>query len=242
MAGEDTRLEQTLLAFVDDVRDALGDTLVNVTLYGSATGEDWVPARSNVNTMLVVRAVSSAVLEALSGLMPAWRRRRFAPPLLVDEEFLERSRDAFPIEYDDIHRAHRVLYGPDVVAAITVERAQLRRQCEEEARGKLLRLRAAYLDAAGRPAELEHLLLESLKTFLVILRHVVHLRGNPVPHGYADVLAAGERLLGPLPAFRRVLEHRRGTGSLPRGEWRAEFRRYLADVERVVAAVDTLHA
>ena len=85
-------------------------------------------------------------------------------------------------------------------------------------------------------------LVESAKTFLVILRHVIHLRGDEAPHGYADVLAAGERFLGPLPALHRVLAHRSGRTRLGRAEVREEFARYLGDAERIAAAVDTLHA
>jgi hypothetical protein len=84
--------------------------------------------------------------------------------------------------------------------------------------------------------------VRSVTSFLVILRHLLHLRGEETAFAYADVLAAGEHVLGPLPAFRRILEGRRKTGRLSRGEVRAEFSRYLGDAERVVAAVDTLRA
>jgi predicted nucleotidyltransferase len=242
MPAADARLERDLAGFVKDVGRALGDTLVGVSVYGSAATGDWVRGRSDVNTIIVVRGVTSAVLDALAARLPSWRRRAFALPLVVDEEFLERACDAFPMEFDDARRAHRTLFGPDVLTGFQVDRAQLRRQCEQEARGKLLRLRALYLDAAARPGALERLLVDSLKTFLVILRHVLHLRGDDAPYAYGDVLAAGEHLLGPLPAFRRVLEHRRGTARLASRELRAEFSRYLGDAERIVAAVDALHA
>jgi hypothetical protein len=188
-----------------------------------------------------VRAISSALLDVLAARLRPWRRRGLALPLVVDEEFVERARDAFPLELDDLRRAHRTLVGSDPLDGITIDRVALRRECEREARGKLLRLRALYLDAADRPDELRRLLVESLKTFLVILRHVLHLRGDDAPYAYPDVLAAGEHVLGPLPAFRRVLDHRLGTARLARHEVRAEFSRYLADAERVVAAVDALH-
>jgi hypothetical protein len=242
MPASDARLERDLAGFVRDLQRTLGDNLVGVTVYGSAAGDDWVRDGSDVNTMIVVRAVTSGVLEALAARLPAWRRRRFALPLVVDEEFLERAVDAFPMELDDARRAHRTLVGPDLLTGLRIDRAQLRRQIEQDARGKLLRLRARYLDAAARPADVERLLVESLTSFLVILRHVLHLRGEETPHAWADVLAAGERLLGPLPAFHRVLAHRTGGSRVARGELRAEFGRYLADAERVVAAVDTLHA
>jgi predicted nucleotidyltransferase len=238
MPGPDGRLERDLAGFVRDLQDALGDALVGISLYGSAAADEWVSGRSDVNTVIVVRAVSGRLLDVMAALLPPWRRRGFALPLVVDEEFLDRARDTFPMEIDDLRRAHKPLAGTDVLANLTVDRGHLRRQCEHEARSKLLRLRALYLDVASRPDDVERLLTESLKSFLVILRHVLHLRGEQAPHAYADVLTAGERFLGPLPAFRRVLEHRERKMRLGR----TDFSRYLADAERVVASVDTIHA
>ncbi len=242
MPASDARLERDLAGFVTEIERALGDDLVGVSLYGSAATDDWVRDASDVNTIVVVRAVTSRVLDALAGCVPAWRRRGFALPLVVEEEFFERAADAFPMELDDARRAHRTLRGPDLLAGVRIDRAQLRRQCEQEARGKLARLRARYLDAAARPADVEELLVRSVTSFLVILRHLLHLRGEETAFAYADVLAAGEHVLGPLPAFRRILERRRKTGRLSRGEVRDEFARYLGDAERIVAAVDTLRA
>jgi predicted nucleotidyltransferase len=242
MPAPDARLERDLAGFVRDVERALGNAVVGITVYGSAASGEWVRGQSDVNTMIVVRAVTRGVLDALAARLPAWRRRGLALPLVVDEEFFERARDVFPMELDDARRAHRTLTGPDLLATVEVPRSELRRECEYEARSKLLRLRALYLDTADRPAELERVLLQSLKSFLAILRHVLQLRGEESPYTYGDVLAAGERMLGPLPAFRRVLDRRQGTGRLPHGRIRDEFSAYLADAERVVAAVDTIHA
>ena len=243
MPSADARLERDLAGFVRDVERALGSALVGVSVYGSAATDDWVRTRSDVNTLILVTGVTTGVLDALAPCLTTWRRRGFAIPVVLDEEFLENARDAFPMELDDARRAHRTLVGPDVFAGIAIDRAQLRRQCEHDARAKLLRLRSLYLDTAAQPAALEQLLIRSLTTFLVILRHILHLRGDETPFALADVLAHGERVLGPLPAFRRILDHRQsGARFFPRHELRAEFSRYLADAERVVAAVDTLHA
>jgi predicted nucleotidyltransferase len=242
MPASDARLERDLAGYVTALERALGDALVGINLYGSAATDDWVRGASDVNTIVVVRAVTSQVLDTLAACLPAWRRKGFALPLIVEEDFFERAADAFPMELDDARRVHRTLRGPDLLTAVRIDRAQLRRQCEQEARGKLARLRARYLDAAARPADVEELLTRSLTSFLVILRHLLHLRGDDTAFAYTDVLAAGEHVLGPLPAFRRILERRRTPGRRSRGEIRDEFARYLGDAERVVAAVDTLRA
>lgn len=233
-------LESDLTAYTDDVRSAVGADLVGLVLYGSAAGGDWVAGRSDVNTAVVVRRVTIATLDALVPVVARWRPRAFALPLVVDPEQLDRSRDVFPMEIDDIRRQHRLLAGSDPFDGLATESSALRRECEQEARGKLLRLRAMYLEHAGAPPELGRLLVESCKSFVILLRHVLRLHGIDAPQAYAAVVDAGESAFGPLPAVRRVVAER--TRSAPGEPLHKLFAAYLADVERIVAAVDSLGA
>jgi hypothetical protein len=242
MARPGARVEAEIAAFARAIEDALGGELVCLVLHGSAAGADWVEARSDVNSALVVPRVTLETLERLAGPLGRFRERGFALPVVMDEEYLARARDTFPMELDDIRRQHRVLAGRDAFGSIVVERAALQRECEYEARAKVMRLRARVLDAARAPAALEALMVESLKSFLVVLRHLLRLRHDEPAHGYADVLAAGERALGPLPTLGRLLRHRTGDGALPAAALGAELAGYLAEVDRIVAAVDALGA
>jgi hypothetical protein len=240
MPRPEAHVEANVTSFVADVQRVLGTKLVCLALHGSAVGPDWVPNRSDVNTVIVVPWVTLDVLEALAPVVARWTASGFAAPVIMDHEYLTRARDTFPMEIEDIRRQHRVLAGVDVFSTATVDRAALRHECEYEARGKLLRLRALFLERAGTPAALEGLMLESLKSFLVVLRHLVRLRQGEVGRGYAEVLNAGEALLGPLPAMRRLLARRAGNASATPEALRREFGAYLGEVERIVAAVDAL--
>jgi hypothetical protein len=239
MAALDASTEAAVGRFADQVRAVLGTRLVCLALYGSGAGDDWVPGRSDVNLAIVVPRVTLDVLEALAPVVAA-RPRGLALPLLVDPEYLAHARDTFPIELSDLARQHRVLAGDDVLAPVRVERAAVRRQCEQEARGKLLRLRALFLDTAGDPAAVERLMVESVKSFLLVLRHLLQLRDGTLAGGYGAVLDAGERRLGPLPTLRRVLAQRAGTADAR--TLRAGFGGYLEEVERIVAALETADA
>ena len=238
----DEGTEKQLARVRAEIEEALGQALVCLALYGSAAGDDWVAGRSDLNLAIVVPRVSVQVLETLAPLVARWRRRGFALPLVLDPEYLERARDAFPMELEDIRREHRVLAGRDVFAAVRTDPAAMRRECEREGRGKLLRLRALFLETAGAPRALEGVLVGSLKSFLTLLRHLLGLRGESPGHGYGEVLRAGEALVGPLPVMRRLLAHRSGLAKLSRRALRDEFGAYLEEVERIVAALDAADA
>jgi hypothetical protein len=221
--------------FTDAVRDALGAELLCLALHGSAAGADWVAGRSDVNTVVVVPAVTLVLLDRLAPAIAPFAPEGFALPVVMDREYLAQAQDTFPMELEDIRRQHRLLAGTDLFADLRLARSALRQECEREARGKLLRLRASYLQARGVPEALEQLLLDSEKSFLIVLRHLLWLRDVDVAPAYGAVVDAGERLIGPLPVMRRLLARRAGAGA---GPVHGDLAAYLDEVGRVVTAVD----
>jgi hypothetical protein len=241
MARPDERLERLIATYGGEVEQALGPQLLCLALYGSAAGSDFFEPHSDVNIAVVVPAVTIDVLEALAPVVMRWEKRRFATPLLIERDFLARARDSFPMELEDIRRQHRLLAGSDLLTDIRVDADAVRRQCEKEARSRLLRLRALYLATAGAPSALERLMLESLRSNLIFLRHLLRLQGHEAGMCYRDVLEKGQAVLGPLPLMSRLLDHREGRTRLVPRALRLEFREYLGEVERIVDALDTLH-
>ena len=242
MGRPDERLERQIATYAGEVERALGPQLLCLALYGSVAGSDFFEPHSDINMVVVVPAVTIEVLEALAPIVMRWEKRRFATPLLIERDFLRRARDAFPMELDDIRRQHRLLGGSDLLTEVAVEGDAVRRQCEKEARARLLRLRALYLATAGAPSALERLMLESLRSILIFLRHLLRLQGHNPGQCYREVLAKAQEVLGPLPLMARLLDHREGRTRLVPHALRVEFRDYLGEVERIVQALDSLHA
>lgn len=234
MPGLDARAEQHLRDYGTEVTRALGDRCVGVVLYGSAAGVDFVAGRSDLNTVIVVRDAPAAALDALAPVIARWRKHGFALPVVLDEAQVERAAQLFPMELDDIRRQHRLLAGRDPFAPVLADDAALRRECAQEAFGKLLRLRALYLEHRDQPAALAGMMVESVKSFLIVVRHLLQLREQRAPAGYDETLAAGERVVGPLPAMRRVLAARPADAPHNLDGVAPE---YLDEVERLVGAV-----
>lgn len=233
------RLAKALAELVDRLRTAPGLT-GSAVLYGSAARGDWDPERSDVNLLLVVDDVAAEALVRLAPAFAAWHEAGFTPPLLIGRSEWQRATDVFPIELSDMQLSYQLLWGDDPIAALRVEPADLRRALEASLRGKLLRLRQAYVRFHDNPITLGGFAIASISEFLVLLRTTAQLigRGDAIAPDAAIRAMAPE--LGPdAAAVTAIVAHRRD------GEWSCPpdlFARYLDAVRRVVAVVDHLHA
>ena len=241
MAKLDARAEGLLQSFTQEIRDLYGDDLIAVILYGSAVGPEWVPGVSDLNVLIVLREVGPDQLARAAKSMPRWQKSRINP-LFLDPEYIESSLDSFPIEFLEMKEHHRVLWGEDPLEGLEVSQENLRLQCEQELKGKWLRLRQAYLEAGGEPKHLRRLLISSLSSFVVIMGMLLRLKGFiPPPREFLETLAQVEETFGlELDSFRRTYQLKQGYASLSRGELLSLFAQYLEEVRRLAQAADRL--
>jgi predicted nucleotidyltransferase len=180
----------------DAVSRALGPRLVALLLYGSAARGTHVPKRSDVNTLLICDTVDAALFDALASVVRAWTKAGHPAPLIFTEREWRESADAFPIEYEDMREAHRLLAGRDPWPGIRIERDHLRRQLERELMGKLVRLRQAYGALWAEPKRLADAIVGSAPGFLTMLRAVLRLEGRPVPARSETLVSAAATVVG----------------------------------------------
>lgn len=234
----DTKTEKHLDRVVAEARSAFGEELVSVVLYGSGARAGLFDDRSDLNLAIVVEEVSFALLRRLASCLPGWRKLGCASPLFVDRGFLERARDVFPMEILDIRAEHRVLHGEDAFAGLEIDFDHLRFQLEQEARGKLLRLRTLFAEVGGKPQPVRDLMVDSSKTFVILIRALLRFRRIDVPAIEPRVLDLfEEEFVLPLPALREVLLVRAGSAGWER-DTLDTFADYLADVEKLVDRID----
>lgn len=213
-------------------------TLVAVVLYGSSASDEHVIGHSDQNVLVIVESLSVETMRALSQTTRAWREAGNPPPLLLTRREWLGSADVFPMEYADILERHRVLRGSLPLEGVTVRAADLRLQLEQEALGKLLRLRRAVIAAGDDTARQREVLRASLSAFLVILRSVLRLHGEVPPRDADAVIARSAVHAGFAPAaFQTVLRFVRG-GVLADGDVDATTRAYVAAAEGLAAHLD----
>ena len=241
MAELDAKTEGTLRSFTREMRDLYGEDLISIILYGSAVGPDWVPGVSDLNLLVILREVGPEQLVKGLKHVKKWRKARISP-LFLDPKYIESSVDAFPIEFLEMKEHHRLLWGEDPLEGLEVPQENLRLQCEQELKGKWLKLRQVYLETEGNPKRIRKLMIASLQPFGVVLGALLRLKGLAVPpREFLEVIAQVEEALGlELRAFREAYQLKQGFRSLDRAELNKLFARYLGEVRRLAQAADRL--
>ena len=237
----DSGLEQKLSELVERLKKALGDSLIAVILYGSATTDDYQEERSDLNVLCVLSRLSTGELEGSEATFEWWRGGGNPPPLLLTEEEVRTSTDCFPMEFHDMAQYRRVLYGADVIRDLTVDNKFYRAQVEHELRAKQIRLRQRAAEVLQQPERLQRLMTDSISTFCVLGRHALVLSGQPPQWKKREILAALGGVTGrPLAAADEILAIRLSGKRVAKAEARQLLDRYLGDVEQLVRFVDGL--
>jgi hypothetical protein len=236
-------MEQALQQFVQDLQNLYAEDLLTVFLYGSAAASEYVPGRSDINVAIVLRTLTPAFLRRTAGHLRRWHRQGFATPLFFDPETLRDSLDVFPIEFLDMQERHRTLWGPDLFAGLSVGRGNLRLQCEQELRGKLMKLRQSYVECAHAPDDLERVLMAAVSSITVLARTLLRLdEGDPNGGAEAVLERTQGRFGAPTVGLRKAYQLKRGDIRLAGSGLEALYHGVLEEVEGLVRVVDGLAA
>jgi hypothetical protein len=210
-----------------------------VVLYGSAAAGEHIPKRSDYNVLVLAESLGLDRLRAAAAVARAWAAGNNPAPLTMTPAEWRGSADIFPMEYADILDRHRTLHGTLPTAGLRVDQRYLRLQLEQEAMGKLLKLRQGVLAAGGDERRHIELLAGSLSTIMVIFRAVVRLHGEtPATDNIALCgTVAGHAGFDAGP-FERVVRHVRGEQAMGTAEAGAVLAGYLHGMEQLVRHLD----
>ena len=223
------------------VRTALGSEFVSAYLTGSVLTQGFDPRHSHVNVLVVASSLDGPRLDAVARSLPAQRKPPLIEPLFLTRRQIEGSLDAFPIEWVEIQERHLRLEGDDVFSGLAVPRTYLRLQCEHELRGKHIQLRQTYLLHRADGAVLARVLRASASGFATLFRTLLRLRGEPPPAEPARVIQRVADLYQ-LDAQGLLSAHlfRYSTRRYKADEVLVLYHRFLAEVERLIGALDEL--
>ena len=233
--------EKLINEFVERMRAAAGTNLVAAILYGSAAAGDHIPDYSDVNLLCVLGETSFAAIEALAPAMEWWGKQKHRLPLLLSADEMRRSADVFSIEFLDMRRHYRLLWGEDILKTLEIPMRWHRAQVEYELREKTILLRQRLLMTSGNDEAKWDLLLRSLPAFGTLFRHALIALGDAGAGSKRDAAAAlAAKLEIDSSVFGELLDIRERKKERKSAKVDEVFARYLMLVEQVTAAVDRM--
>jgi hypothetical protein len=234
-------MDKLLAQLVEKLQKAYGERLVSVVLYGSAAAGDHQAKFSDYNILCVLSEITPRELGAGEDIFRWWREQCSPAPLLLTEQEVATSTDCFAIEFLDIQRRHRLLFGKDVIAPLIVDHSFYRAQVEHDLRAKLLRLRQKAGGMLSNPDLLRRLLLDSVSTFCVLFRHALLLSGAEAGDHKRDVIRRAQEAFGIDPVPFEMLLDVRDERRKPRDfEPVDNLSACLKGISQVIDAVDQL--
>jgi hypothetical protein len=236
-------MDHQLTAFIDDLRSTHRKNLVSVILYGSAAVHDHDLRHSDYNLLVVLERIGPKDLSNAHAAVREWAKLGHNVPVYFTVIEIQNAADVFPIEFHQMQRARKVLYGSDVLADITISNANLRHQVEFELRSKLIMLRRQYIPASGTVDGLMQLMSDSLVSFIALFRGVLMTIGVDPPVGRHATMAATVEHLGLNgQPFEKIFNIRHDNFEHVMTDLEANelFADYMEQIERVIETVDSL--
>lgn len=190
------KLKKRLDRFCDEAEKLYANNLKSITLYGSAVNGEFVKKNSDINILIVLDEVDFATLSRSVRFFHKWERIERITPLVLDEDYIKSSLDVFPMEFLDMKENHLLLRGKDLLDDLNIDLKNLRFQCEQELKGKLLKLRQGYLDVGSKGKGLKKLIDDSLPGFITIFRNMLRLKGITPPIKKEKVIKETAKVFG----------------------------------------------
>ncbi len=234
-------VKKKVVPYLQNLFEVHNENIISVFVYGSAAGKDFVPKRSDINLLIVFRQLQFDDLKKSLKIVSKGIEKKITAPLFLTRRHIETSADVFPVEFMELKENHILLYGEDIWESLKIDKANIRLQCEEQIKGKLIRLRQAYLEVGLKRKGIEALIKESLYALLPIFRNMLRLKGKTPPVGKEDILISlcAEFDLD-ADIFLAILKDKRDDEKIGSQEIEPAFERYLGEIHKLALAVDKL--
>jgi len=234
-----SKIKPIIESFVSELKEIYGEALVSIVLYGSAASGEFTGKSSNINVAVILADASLESLAKLKKIL-AQHRFRLLDPIFFTEDYMKRSLDVFPVEFLDMKENHILAYGKDILGGLSVDVKNLRFQCEQELKSKLINIKRRYLRTVSA-SDLKDLLFKSCTSSLHIMRNLIRLKGKTPPYAKTDIINDLEREFAiDAIAFRNILNAKGGSVRLAKRELEQLFAAFVDELEGITLLVDRL--
>ncbi|MFH0732947.1 MAG: hypothetical protein V2A72_08565 [Candidatus Omnitrophota bacterium] len=220
------------------------ENIISIFIYGSAAGTNYVHGKSDVNIAVILKDLKFTDLKKSLKLINWGIRKRIAAPLILTLRHIQTSTDIFPLEFLEMKDNNCLLYGQDLLSELPVSTANMRLQCEQELKGKLIRIRQAYLEIGLKKKGIEALLKESLSSLFPAFRALLRLKTRQIPSVDKEKIIKGlsDNFSIDSSVFFAILHDKKNDEKIRSKDIEPFFEGYINEIQKLAVEVDKLRA
>ena len=194
-----------------------------------------------LNICVVFKNLDFSVLKKSLQLVNKGIRDKINAPLFLTREHIQTSSDTFPIEFLEMKEDHTLLYGEDVLANLKIEPSHIRFICEQQLKGKLIRIRQAYLEIGLRKKGMELLVKESFESLFPIFRGLLRLKNlTPAIDRHECIEQLSESFEVNSDLFISLLDDNKNDEKIEGESIEAFLKKYMLEIEKLSMVADRL--
>ncbi len=240
--GLNPAVAEKITPMVEDMLREHASNIHSFHIVGSAVIPDYNEKLSDINSVVVLHNMDLQFIKFLAPLGKKYGKKKVAAPLVMTPEYIDRSLDAFPIEFLDFKRLHKTVYGHDLLKDLQINTPSLRLQCEREIKIKLIGLRQEYLSSLGKKELIAAVLVRSFTGSMALFRAMITLLGKEPPVPRAEVITMlGSETGIDTGIFEKLLMLKSDLLKPSEQELASFFERYYNALEATGKIIDDLH-
>lgn len=240
----DTQARKTIEPYLKELLKIHQGNIVSIFVCGSAAATaagDYIPKVSSISLLVILEKLGFQELQKSLKTVSKGIKKKIAAPLFLTRKHIETSTDVFPIEFLEMKENHLTLFGEDLLAPLQINPAHIRLFCEEQIKGKLIRIRQAYLEIGLKRKGVEALLKESLSSLTPIFRNLIRLKGKTPPIQSQEVYNQLSAEFGlEKEVFLAVFGDAKNDEKIGGQDAEVFFERYITQIQKLAIAIDQL--
>ena len=223
--------KKRITSYVTELLRLHGDEIISVFVYGDL--------KSNIS--VIFKNLEFSVLKKSLHLVNKGIRNKITAPLFLTKDHIQTSSDTFPIEFLEMKEDNILLYGEDVLGSLVIESSHIRFICEQQLKGKLIRIRQAYLEIGLRKKGMEALVKESFESLFPIFRGLLRLKNlTPAVDRYECIKQLSDSYEVNSDLFISLLDDTKNDEKIA-GESIEDFlKKYILEIEKLSMVADKL--
>lgn len=239
-------MNKILNDLIENLKKTFDERLSSVFLYGSCAVEDCSKSFSDLNLIVIIKNLRAEDLKKAHSFSVKFAQKAKYLPIFMDRDEWFSSCDVYAIECADIKDRHKILYGENLIKTTSIDKENLRFQCEQETKNLLIRLRQAYLSKAKNKKIIKEIIKTNSKTFVVIFRTILRLLDETVPKTHKEVInlfsnkIKTQEIDFDLNLFIKVLELRTNQNIIKDNELDEVIQKLIDTTDSVLKYVDRI--